>query len=99
MSLDNYATVVALLNDQLELADKAVRMVMNKSLRELCADLDAAGARLSGEEVAGLAQLGAIWESVEAGEAALSGLDKLRLDAHEGLPGEAPTADTDAAAG
>ena len=86
--MDNYATVARLLNDQLELAEKAVRMVMNRSLRELCADLDAAGAQISAEEVAGLAQLGAIWESVEAGEAALAGLERLRGQAHEGLPGE-----------
>ena len=70
MPIDNYARVVSLLDDQVELAEKAVQMVMNRSLRELCADLDAAGAEMSEVEIAGLMQLGAIWDSVEAGEGA-----------------------------
>ncbi len=90
MPIDNYARVVSLLDDQIEMAEKAVQMVMNRSLRELCADLDAAGAEMSVEEIAGLMQLGAIWESVEAGEAAMVGLERLRGQAHEGLPGEPP---------
>ena len=88
MPIDNYARVVSLLDDQVELAEKAVQMVMNRSLRELCADLDAAGAEMSEVEIAGLMQLGAIWDSVEAGEAAMAGIDRLRAQSHEGLPGE-----------
>ena len=88
MPIDNYARAVALLDDQIEMAEKAVQMVMNRSLRELCADLDAAGAEMSEVEIAGLMQLGAIWDSVEAGEAAMAGIDKLRAQSHEGLPGE-----------
>ncbi len=88
MPIDNYARAVALLDDQIEMAEKAVQMVMNRSLRELCADLDAAGAEMSEVEIAGLMQLGAIWDSVEAGEAAMAGIDKLRAQSREGLPGE-----------
>ncbi len=88
MPIDNYARAVALLDDQIEMAEKAVQMVMNRSLRDLCADLDAAGAEMSEVEIAGLMQLGAIWDSVEAGEAAMAGIDKLRAQSHEGLPGE-----------
>ena len=88
MPIDNYARAVALLDDQIEMAEKAVQMVMNRSLRELCADLDAAGAEMSEVEIAGLMQLGAIWDSVEAGEAAMAGIDRLRAQTHEGLPGE-----------
>ncbi|HQV28546.1 MAG TPA: hypothetical protein PLG23_02870 [Thermoflexales bacterium] len=89
MPIDNYARAVALLDDQIEMAEKAVQMVMNRSLRELCADLDAAGAEMSEVEIAGLMQLGAIWDSVEAGEAAMAGIDRLRAQSNEGLPGEA----------
>ena len=88
MPIDNYARAVALLDDQIEMAEKAVQMVMNRSLRDLCADLDAAGAEMSEVEIAGLMQLGAIWDSVEAGEAAMAGIEKLRAQSHEGLPGE-----------
>ena len=88
MPIDNYVRVVSLLDDQVELAEKAVQMVMNRSLRELCADLDAAGAEMSEVEIAGLMQLGAIWDSVEAGEAAMAGIDRLRAQTHEGKPGE-----------
>ncbi|MEO6061685.1 MAG: hypothetical protein ABIQ99_07090 [Thermoflexales bacterium] len=90
MPIDNYARVVSLLDDQIEMAEKAVQMVMNRSLRQLCADLDAAGAEMSEIEIAGLMQLGAIWDSVEAGEAAMAGIDRLRAQSHEGLPGEPP---------
>ena len=44
---------------------------------------------MSEVEIAGLMQLGAIWDSVEAGEAAMAGIDRLRAQSNEGLPGEA----------